>query len=103
MNKKAQVYVQYDCDIEDDLEHNRRIGFFVTATFSFITMLYLVLMFEMEISSQIKYRNWDFNTVTPADFTLKFTFSQDIWDKWMNSSLKAEMSFKDYLINEIQD
>lgn len=62
------------------------------------------MMYELDITTQINYRNWDYHTCTAADFTLKFILTKEIWNMWEQETSKEEQRpFKDYLSEKIKE
>jgi hypothetical protein len=49
----------------------------------FISLIFLILIFYLYKTSLLDYKLWDVNTVTPADFTVEYIITEQIWDNFM--------------------
>lgn len=65
-------------------------------------MFIFSLLYE-DVSNELRYKVWDFNTVTAADFTVEVIIPEQAWHNWKDKQegLTNPGDFKKELMKEI--
>ena len=83
VNELSQFYTQVFCmHSDEELEWRYMINVTMAIQLICITLIYEFFIFLIKRSNSTKFNEWDQETTTIADYTLKYTIPPSIYEKY---------------------
>lgn len=71
-----------------------------------VSILYCFVIYYIRKTAKLNMKQWDFNTVTSGDFTVKIEITKEMWDafleKYHDKIKNDNYHFKQYLAEQIR-
>ena len=64
-------------------------------------LLFALVTFWQRKSADIKFKEWDVNSVTVSDFSVMLSIDEETWNNWLQSQESKTLSFRKFLQNEL--
>ena len=58
----------------------REQGLFISTAGAFAAVVFLVVVWYLEKTSELDFIKWDIENLTCSDFTIEYAISQQMWD-----------------------
>jgi hypothetical protein len=106
-NEDSIIYLQYECQQEDEvLNVKKQQGLLTSCIGIFICGIYLSIMYYLNKTALLDFKQWDVDTVTAGDFTIEYKVPLEVWERFEDNhedKTRAEgTDFEQYLNEEFE-
>lgn len=93
---EAFFYIQAPCILpSQQIKERRIIGLFVACVTVFTVFFSMTYIEYIKSVQQFKYVDFDFKTLTAADYTMEFTITKKMWQHFLDNFLDKDSIIPD--------
>lgn len=95
-NDEAFFYIQAPCVIpQEQMKERRIIGLFVSCVTVFVIFYSITYIEYIRSVQQFKYVDFDYKTLTAADYTMEFQITKKMWQQFLDKYLDNDSPIPD--------
>ena len=93
----------YSCNHHDEKQWRQHIVLAIASVCIVACFAFYFTIYYLKYSASLNYLEWDYRTITAADFTVKITIPRKVYIKWQTAerTRKNKETFEQYFKREI--